>query len=63
MELVKKFLFHTGSIKSWIPMPSVWCTREFLFHTGSIKRLYESHRYIIRNPYDPRQVNFHIHRF
>ena len=37
--------------------------KKFLFHTGSIKRLYESHRYIIRNPYDPRQVNFHIHRF
>ena len=35
----------------------------FQFHTGSIKRLYESHGYIIQNPYDTGQVDFYIYRF
>ena len=35
----------------------------FLFHTGSIKRLYENHKYIIRDLYGPCQVNFYFPRF
>ena len=30
----------------------------FRFHTGSIKRLYENRAYIIRDPYETRQVIF-----
>ena len=33
------FLFHTGSIKSQLFIPTHECIRLFLFHTGSIKSL------------------------
>ena len=36
---VKKFLFHTGSIKSFNLAHGNATSRMFLFHTGSIKRI------------------------